>query len=87
MSWKVLLSSKAARNLRKIPKEYMKGVKVLLLRLRETPFPRGYIKLKDIELFRVRFGRVRILYRVDHKNKVVLIFKIGLRNEETYRRI
>jgi len=81
------LSNRAARELKKIPKEYIRAIKALLLRLKENPFPRGYIKLKDKEFFRVRFGRVRIVYQVDYKKRTVLIFKIGLRNEKFYKKL
>ena len=87
MSWKILLSTKASRELRKLPQEYLKGVKSLLLRLKENPFPRGHIKLQDLELFRIRFGRVRIVYQADYNKNTVLVFKVGLRKEGFYKRI
>ncbi len=87
MSWNILLSTKASRELKKLPQEYLKGVKSLLLRLKENPFPRGYMKLQDQELFRVRFGRVRIVYQVDCGKRTVLVFKVGLRKEGFYKRL
>ena len=48
--------------------------------LRNNPFPRGVAKLRGGgSLYRVREGKYRMLYEIDQKNKIIIIYRIKLR--------
>jgi mRNA interferase RelE/StbE len=48
--------------------------------LKTDPFPRGVKKLRGGESrYRVRIGKYRVLYEVDHKDNLVIIYRIKLR--------
>jgi mRNA interferase RelE/StbE len=49
--------------------------------LKNDPFPRGVKKLRGGESrYRVRIGKYRMLYEVDHKHNLVIIYRIKLRS-------
>jgi mRNA-degrading endonuclease RelE of RelBE toxin-antitoxin system len=52
--------------------------------LADQPRPRG-VKSLARDVFRLRVGRYRVIYKVLEKERVVLIGKIALRSEQTYR--
>lgn len=81
---KIFLSSKADRQLRKLPHSMYQ---VLLFRIEElakTPFPSGVKKLEGREGWRLRVGDYRILYSLDRKKKEIIILSIAHR-KEAYR--
>ncbi|MFN3689640.1 MAG: type II toxin-antitoxin system RelE family toxin [Fimbriimonadales bacterium] len=50
--------------------------------LRETPRPRGVVKLKGHQrLYRLRVGRYRIVYEIDDEAKRVRITRVRHRRE------
>ena len=46
--------------------------------------PRGCPKLRD-DLYRIRVGNWRVLYRIDERRRTVTITAVERRNERTYR--
>lgn len=72
-----------------ISKKFLKKLdKNLILRimskiggLKENPVPSDAKSLKGYKepTFRIRVGKYRVLYAVNHNNKVILISKIGKR--------
>jgi mRNA interferase RelE/StbE len=80
----VFLSTKADRQLKKIPS----GMYDLLLSniqsLSITPFPKRVKKLKNREGWRRRVGDYRILYTVNRKKKEVTILSVAHR-KDAYR--
>ena len=48
-----------------LPKEVLKRVDKIILKLTNEPRPRGCVKLKGYDLYRVRVGNYRVLYRID----------------------
>ncbi|RLG55949.1 MAG: hypothetical protein DRN95_07325 [Candidatus Hydrothermarchaeota archaeon] len=58
----------------------------MTLTLRENPFSYPYKKIKGEEnTYRIRIGKFRILYEVDEKNNLIIIFKAE-RRERAYKR-
>ena len=48
--------------------------------LRNDPFPKGVAKLRGGgNRYRVREGKYRMLYEIDQKNKIIIIYRIKLR--------
>ncbi|MEA1869292.1 MAG: type II toxin-antitoxin system RelE/ParE family toxin [Euryarchaeota archaeon] len=49
-------------------------------RLRNNPFPKGVAKLRGGgNRYRIRDGKYRMLYEIDQKDKIIIIYRIKLR--------
>lgn len=77
MSFIVKAKSKALKKLEKFPKGIRKRIEELILTLKENPLPYlrfDLVKMEGYEnTYRIRIGKVRIIYRIDFKNKIVEI--------------
>ena len=75
----VALSTEAARQYRKLPKEYKTLVDIALSRLAEGTM----VDLKPVEgrrdVYRIRVGKYRVLFR--RFDKTVLVFRISPRGD------
>jgi len=54
--------------------------------LAEQPRPKG-VKALARDVYRLRVGRYRVIYKILDKEEVILIGKVPLRTERTYRAI
>jgi len=82
MKYCVELSSKAFRVLSKLDKNSKIRILKKLKILEDTPFPHGFKKLRGEEdIYRLRTGNLRILYKLLKSERVVLIFRIEKRNK------
>lgn len=62
-----------------------RGLVVTRIRnLAEQPRPKG-IKTLARDVYRLRIGRYRVIYKILQKEEVILIGKIALRTERTYK--
>ena len=57
-----------------------------MLALEDDPRPRGCRKLFD-DIYRIRVGNYRVIYRVDGERKEIVVGKIAHRREDTYRAV
>jgi len=82
----VIYSPRAAKSLRKIPKQYQINIKNKVGMLSRNPYMPGTIKLVDYPAaeFRYRVGNYRILFDVNNDEKIVEVLDIRKRNEKTY---
>ena len=56
-----------------------------LRELEGAPFPRGCRKLRgEVDVYRLRVGKIRILYKILWDEKAILVFKIESR-EHAYQ--
>lgn len=74
-----------AKDLRTLPKADVRRILERIEALREDPRPSGSEKLSAQDLYRVRQGRYRILYRVADRELIVEVVKVGHRRD-VYRR-
>lgn len=82
MTWRVVFSPAAQRQLRKLPGEAHRRVLAAGLLLAEDPRPRGAIRLAGTsEGWRVRVGDYRILYEIIAKEVLVQIVRVAHRRE------
>lgn len=76
---------KIKKALAKLPKEYKTAFDYLIVRL----LARNYSGLDIVHLkgqknvFRVRHGKLRIIFKIDDDK--LLVLQVGLRSEKTYR--
>ena len=75
--YKVMLSSRAFKSLKKLEFNIRYRILEKLMILREEAIPREAVKLKgEKDTYRLRIGDYRVLYKVLWKDRVILIFKI-----------
>jgi len=77
-------SSKVEKELAKIPKEERERIINRIRRLAENPRPSG-IKALASNVYRLRIGACRVIYKVYDEEKIVLIGRFARRSERTYR--
>ncbi len=82
----VEISPKALKFLKTLNKKDLKRVTSALILLQDFPYPPKAIKLSNIDLYRVRVGNFRILYKVEDEKLLVLVINVGHRRE-IYRQI
>jgi mRNA interferase RelE/StbE len=82
MSFRVELGSKAFHELSRLDKINKTRVLKKIKTLEETPFPVGSIKMEGEEnVYRLRSGDMRILYKFLKSEKIILIFKVEKRGK------
>lgn len=81
MSYRLIIEHKAKKEASKIPYNFRSKIDKAILSLGENPRPYGSKKLTDKEGYRIRVGDYRILYTIDDKAKVVVIYRIKIRGE------
>lgn len=80
--YKVEFTSAVLRQLLKLPSKISHKMVSAAEDLAVTPYPIGTRKMKGSEnLWRIRVGDYRIVYKVEGHRLVVLILKIGHRRE------
>ena len=84
--YQVSYSPRAAKSLKKIPKQYQTKIIKKLETLSENPYAPGTIKLVDYPAaeFRHRVGNYRILFDANTEDKIIEILDIRKRDEKTY---
>lgn len=85
MTWRVELSKKAEKELRRLPDNVLRRAIDRIQKLATDPWPHGSIKLEGGGGFRLRVGDFRILYDTDAKLRVVTIYAVGHRRN-VYRK-
>lgn len=80
--YKVVLTKSAEKELIKIPKVYSKNIVKHLVELIETPRPDGCKKLAGYnDIYRIRVGIYRIIYRIEDDILYIEVIKIGHRKD------
>jgi len=82
--YSLTIKKSAAKELQDIPKKDLQKIIKRIKCLCENPRPTGSQKLSAREQYRVRQSNYRIVYSVDDKELLVVIVKIGHR-QEIYR--
>ena len=78
--YKIFIKKSAMRDLDALDDKTYIRVDVVLQSLRNDPFPKGVMKLRgEKNKYRIRKGKYRILYEIDHKIKTIIIYRIKLR--------
>jgi len=82
MPYEVLLSPAARRDLKSIRGPNRRRIAETIDALADDPRPHGYSKLAGEEdLFRVRVGDYRIVYKIEDDRLIVLVVRIGHRKD------
>lgn len=85
MSWRVLISSSADKQLRKIPQNYNSKIKKILEDFKVNPYVGDIIRLAGQKnIWRRRIGTYRIVYEINQKANLVFVFDITQRTSSIY---
>ena len=84
--WQVLISRRAERVLRRLPRDVLLRIGQAIDALAQNPNPPGSKKLTGHDLDRIRVGSWRIIYAIRDEELVVLILTIAPRGE-AYRNL
>ena len=87
MAYRVVVEDGAARAIRRLGRDAQRQVVAKLERLADNPRPPGSKKLEGTEdLYRVRVGDHRIVYRIEEQVLLVLVVRVAHRSD-VYRRL
>lgn len=78
---KVFLSTKADRQLNKLPRSLHQLMLERIENLAVTPLPSGVKKLQGRAGWRQRVGDYRILYTIDNKKREIAVLSVAHRKE------
>ena len=82
MTYRVLLSHVARRDLRRIRGKEKSRIMASIDNLAKDPRPRGFKKLRGAtDLFRIRAGNYRIVYSIKDERLIVLVIRVGRRDD------
>ena len=83
MTYDIQFTNAANKQFKKLSKVVQRQIKPVIDTLANNPRPHGYIELhgKLKGLYRVRSGDYRIIYTVSDQTLLVLVLKIGDRND------
>lgn len=79
--YELRFKTSVAKDLRGIAKVEVKRILARINELSDDPRPAGAEKLSGHELYRVRQGAYRIVYRIEESEIVVEVIKVGHRRE------
>lgn len=86
MSYRVELAPAAQRQVRRLAPEDARRVREALRNLVGNARPTGSVKLAGfVAVWRVRAGRLRIIYEVDDGEGRLMVLRVARRDERTYR--
>ena len=84
MTYRLFIRRNAQKQLAKIPANDYKAVKKVIFNLANNPRPKGAVRLKGREGWRVRQGVYRIVYNIEDDRLVITVINFGHR-KDVYR--
>ncbi len=82
MAYRILITSAARRQLRRLPAPIHARVAAKIDALAQNPRPAGVLKMQaHEELYRVRVGDYRIIYEIQDIGLLVSVVKVGNRRD------
>jgi mRNA interferase RelE/StbE len=85
LNYKVIIERKAGKEALKIQPPFRTNIDKAILNLSQNPRPHGCKKLTDKEGYRIRVADYRILYTIDERAKVVVVYRVKIKGKTTYK--
>ena len=86
MIYEVIFSPKSYKQIEAFDEKLKGRIKKAAIEMGNEPWHKGTIKVEGYEnVRRTRVGKYRLLYAVDRHRKEVLVVKIEIKGETTYR--
>ena len=79
--YEVVIGKAVIKQLQKVPSADYKRIKAALTGLSSNPRPKGYLKLKGRDAYRIRVGDYRIIYEIKDNQLLVIIITIAHRKD------
>jgi len=79
MKYKILVAEQAIKDLEKLPGKIRRQILEKIDSLADNPRPPGSEKLQGADLYRIRSGDYRVIYKIKDDNLIVLVVRIGHR--------
>lgn len=84
--YRVEISPAAGREIRRLPRADFERAESAIADLGVNPRPPGVVKLKGMrDMWRIREGQMRIIFRIVDLESLVVILRVVMRSEGTYR--
>ena len=81
-TYRIEVSATAERQIRKLSRADQLRVVRAIRALSTSPYPPGCRKLSGHDdVFRVRIGRYRVLYSIEHRRLIIIILKVADRKD------
>ena len=84
MKWGLVIASRAKRQFRRIPPGDRDAIDAAFFEMQNDPFSGDFKSLHGSNGLRRRVRDWRILYRLDQKNRIIVVTAIKRRNSTTY---
>lgn len=84
--WKVSYHDDLEKEIRTLPKPYIRHIIEAIEALALNPWPPGCAKLTGYELWRIKAGPYRVLYEVNVAEHAVYTYRVGPR-KDVYRKL
>ncbi len=81
MPYQIETSRRAQKEVTSLPTQVTEPLSRAIDALAQEPRPRGVIKLKGTDLWRIRVGDYRAVYHIDDEQKMVTALRVGHRRE------
>lgn len=79
--YEILFSREASHFVKTLQESYKEKIKDILENLKENPFSYPYKKIRGkTNVYRIRVGKYRVLYKVDEKKRIIAVLKIDKRS-------
>jgi mRNA interferase RelE/StbE len=85
LTYQIIVEKQVEKEIRHIPLRDRQHIDHEILALASNPRPPGCKKLTQKEGYRIRTGDYRILYTIDDKTRTVIIYRIKIRSEKSYK--
>jgi len=85
VSYEVKLRRAAQKELDALPEQDYEKVAEAINTLEDDPRPPRVKKLGETGLWRIRVGRLRLVYAIDDEARLVTVVRVARRREDTYR--
>jgi mRNA interferase RelE/StbE len=87
VSYRIKLRRPAPKELDSVAARDYSAIAKAISLLEINPRSPGVKKLADSGLWRIRVKKYRVIYAIDDVAREVIVVRIALRNEDTYKRI
>ena len=85
MTYTVVITEYAIRQLKKLPASVVAKLKEVIAALANDPRPHNHIKLTNVEAYRIRIGNYRIVYEINDSVLTITVVEVSDR-KKTYKK-
>lgn len=84
-SYQIIIEKKARKEAENVPPPQRYRIDKAICSLSDDPRPASGKKITQKEGYRIRVGHYRILYTIDDKARIIVIYRIKIKGKDTYK--